>query len=364
MQSRSSLETQSNNRFADWASIYRPQPYYQAASKTEPPRYRTNAFADDVQYLQPDPTSDFEAETVGPPQGLSVHSSNPLQLNSSWNASAPGDHSPQPTRPATGLSRVDAYAHPTLSESDEASDVNWSTLPSRKKARMDDGGAKVSQPGSGKPKSMKQSGRFTLPFALPSKAVEQSQEPGKPRVIVYLPPPPPDKPSSRSSSTPKETWLHNSGSGSASTTDRASMSSKGLPKGSVKHPAAWSIKRAGHAPFVDKVKNETEDEGDMLYGFSGPEDFRSRLPKREPDDREILYNRYQTPLSDRDRDRVRDRDGDTVMSFPTTSRMNSLYPETRHAMLQVRLLSLFCFFFSFSLGLGECEADFGLLCSQ
>ncbi|KAL5498634.1 hypothetical protein ACEPAH_1989 [Sanghuangporus vaninii] len=126
-------------------------------------------------------------------------SSSPLpasyELTLSARCSSPPEHDlehyPRPIKraPSPHPGKVDAYS--SCAYDNEEQDANWSTLPQRKKARTQDSSG---QPADVRKKSMKQSGQFKLPIALPSLAAKSvvSHEPtsvGKKRVITYLPPP-------------------------------------------------------------------------------------------------------------------------------------------------------------------------------
>ncbi|THH05604.1 hypothetical protein EW145_g4677 [Phellinidium pouzarii] len=138
---------------------------------------------------------DKEAEEIKPYSDvLTFH---PPDLTSFTNPRSQAQHSPpsSPPRFTFPLKRTsNVFTNHALDESSDAysalrdEDAEWSTLPTRKKAR------KSVTRSIGGSKSIKQSGRFKLPIALPRSSAKDTTPTGgenlaKRRVVTYLPPP-------------------------------------------------------------------------------------------------------------------------------------------------------------------------------
>ncbi|KAL5521665.1 hypothetical protein ACEPAF_2413 [Sanghuangporus sanghuang] len=193
-------------------------------------------------------------------------------------------HYPRPINraPSPQLGKVDAYS--SCAYDDEEEDANWSTLPRRKKARTQDSSG---QPADARKKSMKQSGRFKLPIALPSLAAKSvvSHEPtsvGKKRVITYLPPPPSkDTAPSKQSNDTKPTEKCNNGSTGCQILPKRALEHQIDPardtgdskdvKTKVMRPVSeWSLKRFCYglgrdAPSKPNRIEASDDKQQILY---------------------------------------------------------------------------------------------------
>ncbi|KAL5476850.1 hypothetical protein ACEPAI_3036 [Sanghuangporus weigelae] len=307
----------------------------------------------------------------------------------------PIKHDQSPT-----LGKIDA--HPSCAyDDDDDEDANWSTLPQRKKARTQDSSGQLSD---ARKKSMKQSGRFKLPIALPSLAAKSviSHEPtsaGKKRVITYLPPPPLEDP--KQMSDPIPTSQHTYGPAERQTLTkktperrteavRSSEDIKGMKTKVMRPVLEWSLKRfrygLGHDAPSKPNRVESSDDKQQIphhahtYGsettkVEGTDDYLRALHSEEakfsdrgqtnpspPPNHSHSHSEQETNLASDETDsqtlidsssfytntKVKpEEDEDEVITedvtipFDTAS-LNDTYPKARRSLLEVRFSIVLC----------------------
>ena len=202
-------------------------------------------------------------------------------------------------------------------------DASWSTLPQRKKSRSQ--GCDIRSPGTGK-KSIKQSGRFKLPIALPSLPAKVTQsvvshEPtsaGKKRVITYLPPPPSKETNSASSarsnsptiqrdkvSSRNQTPLKQTLERPADATRTKGSAARGEDTKVMRPVSEWSLKRFSFGSMHTSVSSPNDREASHPAQMRGAD--ATKAEETESDDymralssqtREVHPSRETNPSHD------------------------------------------------------------------
>ncbi|KAL5514301.1 hypothetical protein ACEPAG_2389 [Sanghuangporus baumii] len=253
------------------------------------------------------------------PLPASRHDSPPLARRSSPLSRRDLERFPRPIKHARSPTLGRIGAHPNCAYDEDDEDANWSTLPQRKKTRTQDSSSQLSD--ARKKKSMKQSGRFKLPIALPSLAAKSviSHEPtsvGKKRVITYLPPPPlehPVPPKQMSNPIPAKQHTYEPVERQMSPKKiperrteavRSSEDSKDVKTKVTRPVSEWSLKRFRygfeHDAPSELIRNESSQDKRQQISHHG-HTYDSETTKVEGTDDyiHILHSEKDVKLSDR-----------------------------------------------------------------